>query len=182
MIAYIASSVTDILKYLSSKEDIHSYVIWGLGSFSAVSKSQLPFFSICIIAGLILSFCISKPLNLYLLGDRYAENLGLNIKRSNFIIILISGFLTAVVTAFCGPIAFIGLAIPHIARFFLKTSNHRILIPASILSGASLALFCNLISKLPGFEGNLPINSVNALIGAPIVIWVIFHRQKVMQR
>ena len=181
MIAYIAGSVTDILKFFSQKEGLHSFVIWGMGSFSNVSKAQLPFFAIAVAVGTIGSFLLFKTLNLLLLGERYAENLGVNIKRSSMLIILASGFLTALITAFCGPIAFLGLAVPHIARFLFKSSDHKLLIPATAFIGMDLALFCNLIARLPSFEGNLPINSVTALIGAPIVLWVIFHRQKVLK-
>ncbi len=179
MIAYIAGSVTDILKFFSQKEGLHSFVIWGMGSFSNVSKAQLPFFAIAVVVGTIGSFLLFKTLNLLLLGERYAENLGVNIRRSSMLIILASGFLTALITAFCGPIAFLGLAVPHIARFLFRSSDHKLLIPATAFLGMDLALFCNLIARLPSFEGNLPINSVTALIGAPIVLWVIFHRQKV---
>ena len=178
MIAYIAGSVTDILKFLSQKEGLHSFVIWGMGSFSNVSKAQLPFFAIAVIVGAVASFLLFKNLNLLLLGERYAENLGVNIRRSSMLIILVSGFLTAIITAFCGPIAFLGLAVPHIARFLFKSSDHKLLIPATAFIGMDLALLCNLIARLPSFEGNLPINSVTALIGAPIVLWVIFHRQR----
>lgn len=178
MIAYIASSVTDILKFFSQKEGLHSFVIWGLGSFSNVSKAQLPFFAATVVLGVVASFLLFKTLNLLLLGERYAENLGVNIRRSSMLIILVSGFLTAIITAFCGPIAFLGLAVPHIARFLFRSSDHKLLIPATAFLGMDLALFCNLIARLPSFEGNLPINSVTALIGAPIVLWVIFHRQR----
>ena len=178
MIAYIAGSITDVLKFFSQKEDVHAFVIWGLGSFSSVSKTQLPFLSITVIVGAILAFLLSKNLNLMLLGERYAENLGVNIRHCSMMTILVSGFLTAIITAFCGPIAFLGLAVPHLARFLFKSSNHFVLIPATALIGMDLALFCNLISRLPGFDGSLPINSVTALIGAPIVLWVIFSRQK----
>ena len=181
MIAYIAGSVTDILKFFSQKEGLHSFVIWGLGSFSNVSKAQLPFFAATVIIGTIGAFLLFKTLNLLLLGERYAENLGVNIKRSSMLIILVSGFLTAIITAFCGPIAFLGLAVPHIARFLFRSSDHKLLIPATAFLGMDLALFCNLIARLPSFEGNLPINSVTALIGAPIVLWVIFHRQRFSQ-
>ena len=181
MIAYIAGSVTDILKFFSQKEGLHSFVIWGMGSFSNVSKAQLPFFAITVVAGTVGAFLLFKTLNLLLLGERYAENLGVNIRRSSMLIILVSGFLTAIITAFCGPIAFLGLAVPHIARFLFRSSDHKLLIPATAFLGMDLALFCNLIARLPSFEGNLPINSVTALIGAPIVLWVIFHRQKVLK-
>lgn len=182
MIAFVASSITDLLKFLSGKEELHSFVIWGMGSFSNVSRSQLPFFMITVSIGLLLSLFLSKSLNIILLGDRYAENLGLNIRQNSLFIILIAGYLTALITAYAGPIAFIGLSVPHIARFLFKTSDHKILIPACIISGMLLALFCNLIARLPGFEGNLPINSVTSLIGAPFVIWIILKRQRIFQQ
>lgn len=177
MISYFAGSLTDIMKFFSLKEDIHAFVIWGMGSFSAVGTSKLTFFSIAIIIGLLASLFLTKTLNILILGDLYAENLGLNIKRSNLIIILISGYLTAIVTAYCGPIAFLGLAIPHLTRFVFRTSDHRILLPSTILIGMVVSMLCNLIARMPSFEGNLPINAVTALIGAPVVIWVILRKR-----
>lgn len=182
MIAYIAGSVTDVLKFFSQKEDVHTFVIWGFGSFSNVGRAQLMYLTLTTAVGVAAAFLLSKSLNLILLGDRYAENLGLNLRRSSLLVILVSGFLMAVITAFCGPIAFIGLAVPHLARFTYHTSNHFTLIPATAVIGMDLALLCNLIARLPGFDGNLPINSVTALVGAPIVIYVIFHRQKVLSK
>lgn len=178
MIAYLAGSITDILKFFSLKEDIHAFVIWGMGSFSGVGTSKIAIFAISIIIGLIATFFLSKNLNILLLGEMYAENLGINIKRNSVIIILISGYLTAIVTAYCGPIAFVGLAMPHIARFLFKSSDHRLLIPATMLIGMDMALFCNLIARMPGFDGNLPINAVTAFIGAPVVISVIMKSKK----
>ena len=178
MIAYLAGSITDILKFFSLKEDIHAFVIWGMGSFSGVGTSKLLIFSISIIIGLFATFFLSKNLNILLLGEMYAENLGLNIKRNSVIIILLSGYLTAIVTTYCGPIAFVGLAMPHIARFLFKSSDHRLLIPATMLIGMDLTLFCNLIARMPGFDGNLPINAVTAFIGAPVVISVIMKSRK----
>ena len=177
MVSYLAGSLTDIMKFFSMKEDIHAFVIWGMGSFSAVGNTKLAFFSISIIIGLFASLFMSKNLNIMLLGDLYAENLGLNVKRNNLFVILVSGYLTAIVTAYCGPIAFLGLAIPHLTRFIFKTSDHRILVPAVMLIGMIVSLLCNLVARMPGFEGNLPINAVTAFIGAPIVIWVILRRR-----
>ncbi|MBQ5857155.1 MAG: iron ABC transporter permease [Bacteroidales bacterium] len=177
MVSYLAGSLTDIMKFFSMKEDIHAFVIWGMGSFSAVGKTKLAFFSISIILGLFASLFMSKNLNIMLLGDLYAENLGLNVKINNLFVILVSGYLTAIVTAYCGPIAFLGLAIPHLTRFIFKTSDHRILVPAVMLIGMIVSLLCNLVARMPGFEGNLPINAVTAFIGAPIVIWVILRRR-----
>ena len=178
MIAYLAGSITDILKFFSLKEDIHAFVIWGMGSFSGVGTSKMPIFAISVIIGLIATFFLSKNLNILLLGEMYAENLGLNIRKNSVIIILISGYLTAIVTAYCGPIAFVGLAMPHIARFLFKSSDHRLLIPATMLIGMDMALVCNLIARMPGFDGNLPINAVTAFIGAPVVISVILKSRK----
>lgn len=177
MVSYLAGSLTDIMKFFSMKEDIHAFVIWGMGSFSAVGTSKLTFFSISIIIGLFASLFMSKNLNIILLGDLYAENLGVNVKRNNLFIILVSGYLTAIVTAYCGPIAFLGLAIPHLTRFIFKTSDHRILVPSVMLIGMVVSLLCNLVARMPGFEGNLPINAVTAFIGAPIVIWVILRKK-----
>ena len=178
MIAYLAGSITDIMKFFSLKEDIHAFVIWGMGSFSGVGVSKMPIFAISIVIGLIATFFLSKNLNILLLGEMYAENLGLNIRKNSVIIILVSGYLTAIVTAYCGPIAFVGLAMPHIARFLFKSSDHRLLIPATMLIGMDMALVCNLIARMPGFDGNLPVNAVTAFIGAPVVISVILKSRK----
>lgn len=178
MIAYLAGSITDILKFFSLKEDIHAFVIWGMGSFSGVGTSKMPVFATSIIIGLFVTFFLSKNLNILLLGEMYAENLGLNIRKNSVIIILVSGYLTAIVTAYCGPIAFVGLAMPHIARFLFKSSDHRLLIPATMLIGMDMALVCNLIARMPGFDGNLPVNAGTAFIGAPVVISVILKSRK----
>lgn len=176
MIGYIASAITGVLKYFSSEEDIRAYVIWGLGSFARVTGGQTWVFAGILGTLLPLSMLLAKPLNLLLLGEQYAINLGLNMQRSRMLIIASAGVLVAVVTAYCGPIMFLGLAVPHICRGLFGTSDHRILLPATLLCGADLALVCNIISRLPGFEGALPVNSVTALIGAPVVIWVLLKR------
>lgn len=150
MIGYIANAVIGVLKFFSVEEDIRAYVIWGLGSFARVSGDQMTLF-ICIMVVLLpLSFLLVKTLNLLLLGDAYARNLGLNIKRARLLVITCSGVLVAIVTAYCGPIIFLGLAVPHLCRGMFRTSDHRILMPASLLAGASLALVCNLIARMPG--------------------------------
>lgn len=178
MIGYIASAIIGVLKFFSNDEDVRAYVIWGLGSFSKVSGNQVYTF-VAVMAVLIpLSFLLIKTLNLMLLGEGYARNLGLNIKRARLYTITCSCILTAIITAYCGPIVFLGLAVPHLCRTIFRTSDHRILMPAVTLTGASLALLCNLIARMPGFEGALPINSVTALIGAPIVISVLFGKRK----
>ena len=178
MIGYIANAVIGVLKFFSVGEDIRAYVIWGLGSFARVSGDQMTLF-ICIMVVLLpLSFLLVKTLNLLLLGDAYARNLGLNIKRARLLVITCSGVLVAIVTAYCGPIIFLGLAVPHLCRGMFRTSDHRILMPASLLAGASLALVCNLIARMPGFEGALPVNSVTALVGAPVVMSVLFNKRR----
>ena len=178
MIGYIANAVIGLLKFFSVEEDIRAYVIWGLGSFARVSGDQMTLF-ICIMVVLLpLSFLLVKTLNLLLLGDAYARNLGLNIKRARLLVITCSGVLVAIVTAYCGPIIFLGLAVPHLCRGMFRTSDHRILMPASLLAGASLALVCNLIARMPGFEGALPVNSVTALVGAPVVMSVLFNKRR----
>ena len=178
MIGYIANAVIGVLKFFSVEEDIRAYVIWGLGSFARVSGDQMTLF-ICIMVVLLpLSFLLVKTLNLLLLGDAYARNLGLNIKRARLLVITCSGVLVAIVTAYCGPIIFLGLAVPHLCRGMFRTSDHSILMPASLLAGASLALVCNLIARMPGFEGALPVNSVTALVGAPVVMSVLFNKRR----
>lgn len=178
MIGYIANAIIGVLKFFSAEEDIRAYVIWGLGSFSRVSGGQTTVFIVLMLILLPMAFFLIKTLNLLLLGDSYARNLGLNIKRARLLVIGCSGVLVAVVTAYCGPIVFLGLAVPHICRGLFHTSNHATILPASLLGGASLALLCNLIARLPGFEGALPVNSVTALVGAPVVMWVLFNKRK----
>ena len=178
MIGYLANAIIGVLKFLSPEEDVKSFVVWGLGSFSRVSGNEMIVFVILMCILLPLAFLLVKPLNLLLLGDRYAANLGLNIKRSRMLVIISSGVLVAIVTAYCGPIMFIGLAVPHLARALFRTSDHRLLMPATALSGAALALLCNLIARMPGFEGALPVNSITALVGAPVIAMVIFRRRK----
>lgn len=178
MIGYIATAIIGVLKYFSSEEDIRAYVIWGLGSFARVTGGQVYVFCSLMAVLLPLTCLLVKPLNMLLLGEYYATNLGVNVKRTRFLIISSAGIIIAVVTAYCGPIMFLGLAVPHICRGLLRTSDHRLLVPATILAGASLALICNLIARLPGYEGALPINSVTALVGAPVALWVLLKRKK----
>ncbi len=178
MIGYLANAIIGVLKFLSPEDDVKAFVVWGLGSFSRVSGDEMVLFIVLMCILLPLAFLLVKPLNLMLLGDNYAANLGLNIKRARMLIIISSGVLVAIVTAYCGPIMFIGLAVPHLARAIFRTSDHRLLMPATALCGAALALLCNLIARMPGFEGALPVNSVTALVGAPVIAMVIFRRRK----
>lgn len=178
MIGYVANAIIGVLKYFSVEEDIRAYVIWGLGSFARVSGDQVWLFVIIMAILIPLSMLLIKTLNLLLLGEQYARNLGLNIKTSRMWVIGCAGIIIAIVTAYCGPIMFLGLAVPHLCRAIWRTSDHRVLMPATMLTGAALALACNIIARLPGFEGALPINSVTALVGAPIVASVLFRRRK----
>ena len=178
MIGYLANAIIGVLKFLSPEEDVKAFVVWGLGSFSRVSGDEMVLFVVLMVILIPLSFLLVKSMNLLLLGDKYAANLGLNIRRSRMLVILSSGILVAIVTAYCGPIMFIGLAVPHLARAIFRSSDHRILMPATSLCGAVLALLCNFIARMPGFEGALPVNSVTALVGAPIIASVLFRRRQ----
>lgn len=177
LIGYIASAIIGVLKYFSSEEDVHAYVIWGLGSFARVTGGQVYVFAGLMAVLLPITMLLIKPLDILLLGEQYARNLGLNLNRTRTLVITSAGALVAIVTAYCGPIMFLGLAVPHICRALFATASHRILMPATLLCGASLALLCNLIARLPGFEGALPINSVTALIGAPVALSVLLKRR-----
>ena len=178
MIGYLVTAIVGVLKFFSPEEDVKAYVVWGLGSFARVSGGQMMLFVSMMAILLPLSMLLVKTMNLLLLGDKYARNLGLNIRRAQTLVILSSGILVAIVTAYCGPIMFIGLAVPHLARALFRTSDHRILMPTTMLTGMVLALLCNLIARLPGFEGALPVNSVTALIGAPVIAMVLFRKNK----
>ena len=178
MIGYLANAIIGVLKFLSPEEDVKAFVVWGLGSFSRVSGNEMLLF-VALMGILLPLACLQvKPMNLLLLGDRYASNLGLNIRLSRMLVIVSSGILVAIVTAYCGPIMFIGLAVPHLARALFRTSDHRVLMPATMFCGAALALLCNLIARMPGFEGALPVNSVTALVGAPVIATVLFRHRK----
>ena len=177
MIGYISNSAISLLNFFATDEGVKSYMVWGMGSFGGVSMANMPVFAGVTIIGLFGALLLIKPLNALLLGDRYAENLGVNILRVRNWLLIVTGLLTAVTTAFCGPVAFIGLAVPHIARLLLTTDNHRVLLPATILCGAVVALICNLICFLPGESGVIPLNAVTPLIGAPVIIYVIARKR-----
>ena len=173
MIGYLSSSVISLLNFFSSAEGVKSYMVWGLGNFSSVTVAQLPLFCGISIIGILIPLLLVKPLNIILLGANYASNLGINVKRLRNYLLLVTGLLTAVTSAFCGPIAFLGLAVPHIARLLLRTADHRALIPVTLLCGASLALLCNLICSLPNNGTQLPLNAVTPILCAPVEIYVI---------
>ena len=178
MIGYIASSVISLLNFFATAEGVQSYMIWGMGNFGGVSLQQMPAFASVTVLGLIGSLLLIKPLNALLLGDRYAENLGINIRSVRNWLLIVTGVLTAITTAFCGPVSFIGLSVPHVARLILGTSNHNSLLPVTILCGSAVALICNLLCVLPGEAGVIPLNAVTPVIGAPVVIYVIVSQRK----
>ena len=182
MIGYISNSAVSLLNFFATDEGVRSYMVWGMGSFSGVSTQMLPWFSLVTVAALFAALLLIKPLNALMLGDRYAENLGVNIIRVRNWLLVITGLLTAIVTAFCGPVAFIGLAVPHIARLLFHTDNHRLLMPATMLTGAVVALLCNVLCFLPGTLGVIPLNAVTPLIGAPVIIYVILRGRQTTNR
>lgn len=179
MVGYLASSVISILNYYSSADRVHAYVMWGMGDFSGVSNERLPFFVISSVVGLFIAILLIKPLNALLLGEMYAANLGVKVKRARILILLCTGLLTATATAFCGPISFIGLAVPHVARLLLGSSNHTMLLPVTMLAGSCVALLCNILTVFPGHESVLPLNAVTPIVGAPVIIYVIVNRKNI---
>lgn len=179
MIGYIATSAISLLNFFATAEGVHSYMIWGLGNFGGVSLEQLPAFTVLTLSGLLIAILLIKPLNALLLGPRYAENLGINTRHVRNLLLTATGLLTAVTTSFCGPISFIGLAVPHVARLMLGTSNHNALMPVTMLTGTAVALLCNLIYILPGENGLIPLNAVTPILGAPVIIYVLIHQRKI---
>lgn len=179
MISFLASSAISLLNFFSTQEGVHSYVIWGLGNFSGVTMGSLPLFSMVILFVLAWSMLLVKPLNALLLGSRYAESLGVNLRRVRNVLLLVTGILTATVTAFCGPIGFIGLVVPHIARLMLNSSDHRVLMPCTMLAGVVVALLCQFVSVLPTSVGIIPINAITPIVGVPIIIYIILNRKKI---
>ena len=177
MVGYLSSSVITLLNYLATEQGVRSYMLWGMASFGGVSLRQLPLFVSLTVVGLCLAFALIKPLNALLLGDRYAQNLGINTRRLRHCLLLLTGLLCAVATAFCGPVTFIGLAVPHMARLMTDTSNNRVLLPLTLLTGAVVALLCNWLCALPT-GGMLPLNAVTPLVGGPVIIYVILMGNK----
>lgn len=177
MVGYVSSSAVSLLNFFASEEGVKSYMVWGMGNFGGVSMNHIPLFSILCLMGIGVSFLLIKPLNILLLGSQYAESLGVSTRQLRNILLVVVGLLTAITTAFCGPISFIGLAIPHIARLLFRTENHQVLLPGTVLSGAAIALLCNFICYLPGESGIIPLNAVTPLIGAPVIIYVIVQRR-----
>lgn len=176
MIGYLASSAITLLNFFATEEGVKSFAVWGMGSFGNVSMDQMPLFGTVTLVVTMGTMLLCKPLNALLMGENYAGNLGINVRGIRNILLVMTGLLTAVVTAFCGPIAFIALAVPHIARLYLRTSDHRRLLPVTILTGSAIALLCNVLTCLPGEAGILPLNAVTPIIGAPVIIYVILKR------
>ncbi|MBR4565607.1 MAG: iron ABC transporter permease [Prevotella sp.] len=173
MIGYVSSSAISLLQFFATDEGVKSYMVWGMGTFGGVSMGHMPIFATFTLLGIIASLLLIKPLNALLLGDRYAENLGVSVYKVRNMLLVVTGLLTAITTAFCGPISFIGLAVPHMARLLLHTDNHRVLMPATILCGSVVALLCNIVCFLPGESGVIPLGAVTPLMGAPVIIYVI---------
>ena len=180
MFGSITAAIVSVLSYFSSAEQLQQYIFWGFGSLGNLSWYELFIFFLIYCIGIILSIVSIKGLNTLLLGENYAKSLGLNIKQSRLIIIIATSLLAGTITAFAGPIAFIGLAIPHMTRQIFSTSNHKILLPAVFLFGAIVMLICDSIAQLPTSDYTLPINAITSLIGAPVVIWLLVRKRKMM--
>ena len=177
MVSYLASAMISLLNFFSTAEGVHSYTMWGMGNFGGVSLGQLPLYCIVSAVGLFIAVSLIKPLNALLLGDMYAENLGINIIRTRNWLLLSTSLLVAIITAFCGPVSFIGLAVPHIGRMILRSSDHRSLMPVTILCGAVIALLCNVLSSIPGDRGLIPLNAITPAIGAPVILYVLLNQR-----
>ena len=180
MFGSITAAIVSVLSYFSSAEQLQQYIFWGFGSLGNLSWYELLIFSTIILIGIVLSIFSIKALNTLLLGENYAKSLGLNIKQSRLIIIIATSLLAGTITAFAGPIAFIGLAIPHITRQIFTTSNHKILLPAVLLLGAIVMLICDSIAQLPTSDYMLPINAITSLFGAPVVVWLLVRKRKMI--
>jgi iron complex transport system permease protein len=179
MVAATTSSVVSVLQYLSAADEMQVYIIWTFGSLGSLNWYELRVLALLLLIGLIIAFINIKPLNAWMLGNNYARTLGVDIKRSRFYMILSASILTGAVTAFCGPIAFVGLAVPHLVKLVIDSNNHKVLIPAVTIGGSILLLFCDILSHIPGQTTVLPVNAITALIGAPVVIWVILRNRVV---
>lgn len=177
MLANITIAIVSVWQYFSGPEQIQDYLIWTFGSLGGVTKQHLQVLSITVVLGVLLTFISSKYLNLLLLGENYASSMGLNIRSVKILIITSTSMMAGAVTGFCGPIGFIGIAVPHLSRSIFNISDHRALIPISCLIGAALMLFCDIVAQIPGHQTTLPINSVTALMGSPIVLWVILKNR-----
>ncbi len=177
MVANITIAIVSIWQFFSNPEQIQEYILWTFGSLGGVTNDQLKVLGLIVGVGVIMTFALSKTLNALLLGEDYAQSMGLNIRKSRFAIIGVTSILAGAITGFCGPIGFVGIAVPHLTRSFLNTSDHRVLIPSCVLVGAILMLVCDIVSQVPGSNTVLPVNAITAMIGSPIVIWIIVKRR-----
>ncbi len=179
MLAAATSSIMSVMQFLSHAEDLQSYFLWTMGSVGNTSWKEIGVLAVIFFIGVFISFLLLKPLNSWLLGENYARSLGVDVNRSRLWIVIAAGLMTGAITAFCGPIAFVGLAVPHLARLIMQTTNHKILLPSVIFGGAILLLFCDFVSQLMSSTQALPLNALTSLIGAPIVIWQVMKFKKV---
>ena len=177
MVGYVCSSVITLLNSMASDESVHNFVAWGMGDFSGVSMDDLWLFAPSVVVATLSTLLLVKPLNALLLGPRYAESMGVNVRKTRNALLMLTGILTALVTAFCGPIAFVALAVPHVARLFTGAADHRVLLPVTIVMGSTVALLCNVVTTLPPDGTVLPLNAVTSLIGAPVIVWVLLRRK-----
>ena len=177
MVANITVAIVSIWQYFSDPEQIQEYLLWTFGSLGGVTNQQLKVLGLIVLIGVVLSMLLSKTLNALLLGEDYAQSMGLNIRRTRIMIIVVTSLLAGSITGFCGPIGFIGIAVPHLTRSFLNTSDHKILIPSTVLVGGILMLLCDIIAQVPGSQTVLPVNAITAMIGSPVVIWIIVKRR-----
>lgn len=180
MFGSAATALVEIMQYLSPEGAVKSFVVWTMGSLGGVTLSQLWVIVPVVVVGLVLSVLLIKPLNILLLGENYARTMGLNVKRTRFMVTLTTVLLAGTVTAYCGPIGFVGLAVPHVARMLFREADHRVLVPATMLCGTTIMLLCDIASSVPSSDLTLPINTVSALVGIPIVVIVIFRNRKMM--
>lgn len=176
MISYMASALISLLSCRATEQGVRSYVIWGMGDFTGATTDRLPAYALTLGLCLLAALPLAKPLNALLLGERYAANLGVRIRRTRTLLLCLTSLLTATVTALCGPISFIGLAVPHGARLLFRTADHRMLLPATMLWGANVALLCNLLSRLPADGGTLPVNALTPLVGVPVVLYILLRK------
>lgn len=177
MFGSFTSAVVGVLTYFSSAEQLQKFTFWSMGNLGNLSWQSIIILSICVLLGLFLSLLSIKPLNALLLGENYAKSMGLNFNKARFIIILATSILAGSITAYAGPIAFIGLAVPHIAKLVFQTSNHTILYWSTLLFGAAIMLICDVVSQMPGMEVTLPINAITSILGAPVVIWLLVRKR-----
>lgn len=180
MFGSLTGALVAVLSYFSNAEQLQQYIFWSFGSLGNQTWQGITILSLCFFIGLVLSIFSAKSLNALLLGESYAKSMGLKIKKNMLVIIIATSILAGGITAFVGPIAFIGLAVPHLTRQFVKTSNHFVLIPAVALSGAILMLVCDTIAQLPGTVYTLPINAITSVVGAPVVIWLLVRKRKLI--